>query len=191
MNNLHELIAKSFHLIFRHRCHAVDNIYGHEVTLEQLFTGEFILIHSIFYRRIAVVTCKLKPPSDDLDLELITHTDQQQPLQPMEAMQMEEPIRSGSEPVSSSFLRAQPMVNHLQPLITTACTTCGGSNGTGPAAISPQYAGTFQRLPSCASADDEFIRELVQLCNFHRKSKQELTNLLAKVSMEFENQTCK
>jgi hypothetical protein len=62
--------------------------------------------------------------------------------------------------------------------VSIATALSGGCGG--PSSFAFGGSGDY-RLPARASADDEFIRELVQLCNFHRKSKLELTTLLAKV----------
>lgn len=80
--------------------------------------------------RIAVVTCKVKPPSaDNMDFEEA----QQQP--------------KGNSPVPSN----------------------SNSNGFSPFNPPPS---TFYRLPSATTANDDFVREVIQLCNFWGKSKQ-------------------
>src|SRR3569623_460375 len=78
--------------------------------------------------RIAVVTCKLKPPSADGLLEL-------------------ENAAAGIKVAS--------------PTPTT--------NGTSSSSVG---------LPATSSSNDEFVRELIQLCNFHGKTKNEVIELL-------------
>jgi hypothetical protein len=78
--------------------------------------------------RIAVVTCKLKPPSADGLLEL-------------------ENAAAGIKVAS--------------PTPTT--------NGTSSSSVG---------LPATSSSNEEFVRELIQLCNFHGKTKNEVMELL-------------
>jgi hypothetical protein len=82
--------------------------------------------------RIAVVTCKVKPPSADMNMELDT----------------------------SNIKLSSPL-----PPFTNGNSNGGSSGFTG-------------RLPAMASQSEEFIREIVQLCNFHGKSKSELLEIL-------------
>lgn len=73
--------------------------------------------------RIAVVTCKLKPPSADC-------------------------------------------VEHLE-------TAAAGIKVASPVPTLNGIAhGSSVGLPATASNNDEFVRELIQLCNFHGKTKQ-------------------
>lgn len=80
--------------------------------------------------RIAVVTCKVKPPSADL-------------------MDYEE------------ARDVQPKLHSPVP------STSNGYSPFNPANIFSNY-----RLPSAATANDDFVREVIQLCNFWGKSKQ-------------------
>jgi hypothetical protein len=83
--------------------------------------------------RIAVVTCKVKPPSADMDFEEVT-------MQP-----------KGNSPVPSTS-------NGFSPFNNPIAFFGNASNS--------------HRLPSANSANDDFVREIIQLCNFWGKSKQ-------------------
>ncbi|KAF7635006.1 hypothetical protein Mgra_00005603 [Meloidogyne graminicola] len=94
--------------------------------------------------RIAVVTCKVKPPSADMEFDEV--------VQP-----------KGTSPVPSS--------NSYSPFNPYFF---GGSNNNQ----------TNYRLPSAQCANDDFVREVIQLCNFWGKSKQDLTVLLEQAAEE-------
>lgn len=92
--------------------------------------------------RIAVVTCKVKPPSaDNMEFE--------------EAVAALQP--KGQSPVPST---CNGFPSPLNPVFF-------GPSGIGASGF---------RLP--ATQNDDFVREVIQLCNFWGKSKQDLTELL-------------
>ncbi|KAL3097537.1 hypothetical protein niasHS_003985 [Heterodera schachtii] len=106
--------------------------------------------------RIAVVTCKVKPPSADL-------------------MEYEE----------AALLRGdvQPKVHSPVPSSSNGYP----SPSFNPASVFPGSAGGGgggYRLPSVSAANDDFVREVTQLCNFWGKSKQELIELMEKAAEE-------
>jgi hypothetical protein len=105
--------------------------------------------------RIAVVTCKVKPPSADMVDEL-----------------QNDLASSGikvTSPVSSVYSNGQlpplPQSSNQSQLYKAPYT---------------QQPMEGIRLPANATSDD-FARELVQLCNFHGKSRNELVALLSQV----------
>ncbi|KAI6207173.1 hypothetical protein M3Y94_01000100 [Aphelenchoides besseyi] len=92
--------------------------------------------------RIAVVTCKVKPPSADVVNDLTNSINQQ-----------------------------------IKSCVAVAPLSNGHINGQQQVLPTNSYTHESMRLPSNATPDD-FARELVQLCNFHGKSRQELLELL-------------
>uniref|UniRef100_A0A914I543 Uncharacterized protein n=1 Tax=Globodera rostochiensis TaxID=31243 RepID=A0A914I543_GLORO len=99
--------------------------------------------------RIAVVTCKVKPPSADL-------------------MEYEE--------AASALRDVQPKIHSPVP---SASTSNGYPSPFNPASVFPSC-----RLPSVSTANDDFVREVVQLCNFWGKSKQDLIELLEQAASD-------
>ncbi|KAL7078795.1 hypothetical protein ACQ4LE_002745, partial [Meloidogyne hapla] len=99
--------------------------------------------------RIAVVTCKVKPPSADMDFDEVV-----------------QPKGTSPVPSSSSYSPFNPYF-----------FGCGnsGNNNTNQ---------TNYRLPAAQCANDDFVREVIQLCNFWGKSKQDLTVLLEQAAEE-------
>uniref|UniRef100_A0A915E446 Uncharacterized protein n=1 Tax=Ditylenchus dipsaci TaxID=166011 RepID=A0A915E446_9BILA len=97
--------------------------------------------------RIAVVTCKVKPPSADIADEFLEES----------SADIAERIKVASPTASNGTLYNSGL---------------GCSNNVAP------YFPTNYRLPAQVSQNDDFVREVVQLCNFHGKSKQELVELL-------------
>ncbi|KAI1714425.1 signal transducer and activator of transcription 1 [Ditylenchus destructor] len=100
--------------------------------------------------RIAVVTCKVKPPSADI---------------PADEVELINGSSGGDHP---DGIKVSSPVGHPSH----------GSGYPSGNSVNPFIPHTNYRLPSQASQDDDFVREVVQLCNFHGKSKQELVELL-------------
>jgi hypothetical protein len=100
--------------------------------------------------RIAVVTCKVKPPSADMP------TDEYEDLTDRIKL---------SSPASTLSIGAG---NAYGPQ----------SSSNGGQYLQNSFVPSGYRLPAQASQDNDFVREVVQLCNFHGKSKQELVELL-------------
>ncbi|CAD5220792.1 unnamed protein product [Bursaphelenchus okinawaensis] len=96
--------------------------------------------------RIAVVTCKVKPPSADIINEI--------------------------EHAAAGIKVASP--------VPSAYPSAPGSV-TGSSYMTPTPpSGLSLRLPANATSDD-FARELVQLCNFHGKSRTELMEMMEQI----------
>uniref|UniRef100_A0AC35TYF8 NR LBD domain-containing protein n=1 Tax=Rhabditophanes sp. KR3021 TaxID=114890 RepID=A0AC35TYF8_9BILA len=123
-------------------CKAVTSNVTHSGDITSMQTIQFTAM------RIAVVTCKVKPPSE-------YHKE-----------------RKGSE---SYNFPANQLPN----------SRYNGTNGDVYDHANPslynnptQFNPNFLRLPSSGSSNDEFTRELLQLCNFHKKSTEEAANIL-------------
>ncbi|KAI6239580.1 hypothetical protein M3Y99_00548000 [Aphelenchoides fujianensis] len=97
--------------------------------------------------RVAVVTCRVKAPSDDRALHELANG-------------------------AAGIKMASPV-----PSVYSA-------GGQLPPLSSNSYGQQSMRLPSNAASDD-FVRELVQLCNFHGKSQQEAMELLQQAGQLF------
>lgn len=110
--------------------------------------------------RIAVVTCKVKPPSADMAINNNNSTS-------IEMDGNDERFCSSNiiSPISTSCrgiqLQHQQIYNNNNYSTTTTI---------------PQYLNYL--LPAQVTQNDDFVREVIQLCNFHGKSKQDLVALL-------------
>lgn len=91
-----------------------------------------------------MVTCKVKPPSADI---------------PADEVELINGSSGGDHP---DGIKVSSPVGHPSH----------GSGYPSGNSANPFIPHTNYRLPSQASQDDDFVREVVQLCNFHGKSKQ-------------------
>lgn len=132
---------------------------GRSISSNVTHSGDIDAMQNITFTamRIAVVTCKVKPPSADMVDEirngLASGIKVASPVPPVYPNGQLPPL-------------PQPASNH-QPI------------------YKPQYnqqsaESLGLRLPANATSDD-FVRELVQLCNFHGKSRHDLAGLLNQV----------
>jgi len=114
--------------------------------------------------RIAVVTCKVKPPSADIwpdDEQSATET-----LGNHHVTAMQSPGGTGDRDTkpSNNYPSSNQQSSQLMQIPSHQ-------------AVQPSALSRFG-LPAQLSQQDDFLREVIQLCRFHGKSKQELYELM-------------
>lgn len=125
--------------------------------------------------RIAVVTCKVKPPSaDNMDFEEAVSALQQQ------QQKAQSPVPPPSSSSTFTGGGGSSSSGYPSPFNNPSAFFCPPS--TAGAIIANANSSSSFRLP--ATANDDFVRELIQLCNFWGKSKQDLTELLDQAAEE-------
>lgn len=131
---------------------------GRSISSNVTHSGDIDSMQNITFTamRIAVVTCKVKPPSADMVEEI------------------QNGLASGikvASPIPSNYPNGQ-LLSLSQPQ--------NNQQSIYKSHFGQPSDNLSLRLPANATPDD-FAREVVQLCNFHGKSRQELISLLNQI----------